>query len=193
MTSRSSDSPTERPLVLESAEIDNLLSMTLIANLGTIDDDGSIHLIPMWFLRIGNDICIPTSHHTHKYRNLRARPRASVMIDMSQQGLNLKGVLIRGKVELVDGEEGRRINRLIHLKYIMPEALSDANVSSYLSKGDDVTVKIHMDHIVSWNLAGSNAGKALQVGGWSRPLDAQGMGLVIMVYTKITNKSNRFY
>ena len=54
----------------------------------------------------------------------------------------------------------------------MPEALSDANVSSYLSKGDDVTVMIHMDHIVSWNLAGSNAGKALQVGGWSRPLDA---------------------
>lgn len=172
MTSRSSDFPTQRPLVLESAEIDNLLSMTLIANLGTIDDDGGIHLIPMWFLRIGNDICIPTSHHTHKYRNLRARPHASVMIDVSQQGLNLKGVLIRGQVELVDGEEGRRINRLIHLKYIMPEALSDANVSSYLSKGDDVTVKIHMDHIVSWNLAGSNAGKALQVGGWSRPLDA---------------------
>jgi hypothetical protein len=94
------------------------------------------------------------------------------MIDVSQQGLNLKGVLIRGQVELVDGKERRRINRLIHLKYIMPEALSDANVSSYLSKGDDVTVKIHMDHIVSWNLAGSNAGKALQVGGWSRPLDA---------------------
>jgi hypothetical protein len=94
------------------------------------------------------------------------------MIDISQQGLNLKGVLIRGQVELVDGQEARRINRLIHLKYIMPEAVSDPSVASYLSKGDDVTVKIHMDHMISWNLADSKAGKALQVGGWSRPLDA---------------------
>jgi len=76
--------------------------LTLIANLGTNDEDGAIHLIPMWFLRVENYICIPTSHHTHKYRNLRARPRASVMIDRSQAGLNLKGVLIRGHVELVE-------------------------------------------------------------------------------------------
>ena len=82
------------------------------------------------------------------------------MIDLSQAGLNLKGVLIRGHVELVEGE------------YIMPEAISDANVSSYLSKGEDVTVKVHMDHMISWNLADSKAGKALQVGGWSRPLYA---------------------
>jgi nitroimidazol reductase NimA-like FMN-containing flavoprotein (pyridoxamine 5'-phosphate oxidase superfamily) len=171
MTSHSSDVSTKKPLVLGSDEIDKILSMTLIANLGTIDNDGSIHLVPMWFLRVGNDICIPTSHHTHKYRNLLARPRASVMIDISLIGLNLKGVLVRGKVELVDGEEARRINRMIHLKYIMPEALSDTNVSSYLSKGDDITVKIHMDRLISWNLANSKAGKALYEGGWARPHD----------------------
>jgi hypothetical protein len=53
-------SSSEKPPVLGSDEIDRILSMTLIANLGTIDNDGSIHLVPMWFLRIGNDICIPT-------------------------------------------------------------------------------------------------------------------------------------
>ena len=94
------------------------------------------------------------------------------MIDISRAGLNLIGVLIRGHVELVEGEEARRINRMIHLKYIMPEAINDANVSSYLSKGDDVTVKVHMDHMISWNLANSKAGKALHLGGWSRSLDS---------------------
>ena len=54
----------------------------------------------------------------------------------------------------------------------MPEAVSDANVSSYLSKGDDVTVKVHIDHMISWNLADSKAGKALHLGGWSRQLDS---------------------
>jgi nitroimidazol reductase NimA-like FMN-containing flavoprotein (pyridoxamine 5'-phosphate oxidase superfamily) len=172
MTSRRSpDAAANKPPVLSSAEIDELLSMTLIANLATLDDDGSIHLLPMWFLRIGNDICIPTSHHTHKYRNLRARPRASVMIDVSRAGLNLKGVLIRGRVELVEREEARLINRSIHLKYVTPDALSDPIVASYLSEGDDVTVKVHMDHVISWNLADSKAGQALGIGGWFRPLD----------------------
>ena len=93
------------------------------------------------------------------------------MIDISQAGLNLKGVLIKGRVELVDGPEARRINRSIHLKYVTAEALGDAEVSSYLSEGDDVTVKIHMDRLITWNLADSIAGKAIRASGWFHPLD----------------------
>lgn len=171
MTSHSSDAAENKPPVLSPSEIDEPLSMTLIANLATIDEDGGIHLLPMWFLRMENDICIPTSRYTHKYRNLRARPRVSVMIDVSKAGLNLKGVLIRGQVELVEGEEGQRINRCIHLKYVTPDALSDPSVASYLSKGDDVTVKVHMDHLISWNLSDSKAERALSAGGWFRTLD----------------------
>lgn len=171
MTSIFPDAAENKPPVLSSVEIDDLLSMTLIANLATIDEDGGIHLLPMWFLRMENDICIPTSRHTHKYRNLRARPRASVMIDVSKAGLDLKGVLIRGQAELVEGEGAQRINRCIHLKYVTPDALSDPRVPSYLSKGDDVTAKVHMDRLISWNLSDSKAGRALGVGGWFHTLD----------------------
>jgi nitroimidazol reductase NimA-like FMN-containing flavoprotein (pyridoxamine 5'-phosphate oxidase superfamily) len=166
-----SDAAATKPPVLSSAEIDELLSKTLIANLGTLDNDGAIHILPMWFLRIDNDICIPTSSHTHKYRNLKARPHASVMIDISRAGLNLRGVLIRGQVELLYGEIAKQINHSIHLKYVTPEGLNDPEVASYLSKGDDITIKVHMDHLVSWNLSDSKAGKALSRSGWIRPLD----------------------
>ena len=171
MTGHSPDIAENKPPVLSSTEIDKLLSMTLIANLATTDDDGGIHLLPMWFLRIGRNIYIPTSHHTHKYRNLLARPRASVMIDISKAGLNLKGVLIRGRVDLINGDEARKINRSIHLKYVTLDALSNPDVASYLSKGDNVTVNVHMDHLISWNLVDSKAGRALDVGGWFRPHD----------------------
>jgi len=160
-----------KPPSLSSAEIDKILSMTLIANLATLGEDNSIHIVPMWFIRIGNDICIPTSRHTRKYKNLRARPHASVMIDISRSGLDLKGVLISGSVQLVEGEEARKINCQIHSKYVSPTGLSDPNVASYLSKGDDVTVKIHMDHVVNWNLADSKAGRALRDKGLSRQLE----------------------
>jgi hypothetical protein len=93
------------------------------------------------------------------------------MIDVSRAGLNLKGVLIRGRVDLVEGDEARRINSSIHLKYVTPDALGDPSVASYLSEGDDVTVKVRMDHVVSWNLADSKAGQVLSIGGWFRPLE----------------------
>lgn len=172
MASNSSSGHDVRTPSLTPSEIDKILSMTLIANLGTLDEDDTIHIVPMWFIRLGNDICIPTSRHTRKYKNLKARPYASVMIDISREGLDLKGALIRGPVELVEGEEARKINHQIHLKYVTEEGLNDPSVASYLSKGDDVTVRIHMEHIVNWNLADSKAGKALRVKGRSRQLDA---------------------
>ena len=72
--------------------------------------------------------------------------------------MNLKGVLIKGQVELVFGEEAQKINRLIHLKYVTQDALDDPTAASYLSKGDDVTVKVHIDRLIKWNLNDSNAG-----------------------------------
>jgi hypothetical protein len=93
------------------------------------------------------------------------------MIDISRAGLNLKGVLIKGQVELVVGEEAQKINCLVHLKYVTQDALEDPTVASYLSKGDDVTVKVHMGRLISWNLDDSNAGMALRKGGWFHLLD----------------------
>ena len=171
MVSNSNSANDVKPPSLIKAEIDKILSMTLIANLATCGKNDTIHIVPMWFIRIGNDICIPTSRRTRKYKNLRAKPHASVMIDISRAGLDLKGVLIKGAVELVEGEEARKINHQIHLKYVTPEGLREPSVASYLSKGDDVTVRIHMDDVVNWNLAESKAGIALSVKGRSRPLD----------------------
>ena len=93
------------------------------------------------------------------------------MIDISLEGLDLKGVLIRGKVELIGGEEAQLLNHKIHLKYITPEAFNDSAVANYLSNGDDITLKIHIDKLVTWNLADSMAGMAIRKGRWSRPLD----------------------
>jgi hypothetical protein len=61
---------------------------------------------------------------------------------MTPYRLNLKGVLITGRAELDYGQDARRINRSIHLKYVMPEALNDVKVASYLSEVDDITLKV---------------------------------------------------
>jgi hypothetical protein len=40
------------------------------------------------------------------------------------------------------------MNHLIHLKYVTQDVLDEPTVISYLSK-DDVTVKVHMDRLIS--------------------------------------------
>jgi nitroimidazol reductase NimA-like FMN-containing flavoprotein (pyridoxamine 5'-phosphate oxidase superfamily) len=85
-----SSSENVKPHSLSSAEINKILSMTLIANLATLGEGNTIHIVPMWFIRLGNDICIPTSRHTHKYRNLKARPYASGDDRYFARGIRLK-------------------------------------------------------------------------------------------------------
>ncbi len=59
--------------------------------------------------------------------------------------MNLRRVLIKGQVELLYAEIAKQINQSIHLKYVTPEGLNDPEVAAYLSKGDDVTIKVRID------------------------------------------------
>jgi nitroimidazol reductase NimA-like FMN-containing flavoprotein (pyridoxamine 5'-phosphate oxidase superfamily) len=176
MTSRSPDPSPEAaavmPLRLSPGEIDALLEQRLIANLASDNPGGSIHLIAMWFRRDGDRILFPTSHHTRKARNLRARPTATVMIDRSVGGLDLRGVVIRGPVQLVEGDEARRLNRSIHERYVSEDGLALEPVAAYLRAGDDLTIAIAMERVSTWNLADGEAGRALSAADAALPLDA---------------------
>ncbi len=171
MTNRSPEPTDVLPLSLSTSEIDELLEARLIANLASINPNGTVHLVAMWFRRDGDAILFPTSHHTRKARNLRRHPQATAMIDRSRAGLDLRGVQIKGTVELVEGPQARRLNRSIHERYITPLGLTDVAVAAYLSEGDDVTVRLSIDRVSSWNLADGAAGRALLGSGRAHPLD----------------------
>jgi PPOX class probable F420-dependent enzyme len=159
------------PLQLSPAEVDELLDSRLIANLASINPNGTVHLVAMWFRRDGDSILFPTSRHTRKAKNLRRDPQATAMIDRSRAGLDLRGVQIKGRVELVEGEEARRLNRSIHERYVTDLGLAQEAVAAYLSAGDDVTVRLPIERISTWNLADGAAGQALRGDGRAHPLD----------------------
>jgi PPOX class probable F420-dependent enzyme len=159
------------PLGLSADEIDALLEARMIANLASINPNGTVHLVAMWFRREGDAILMPTSSHTRKGKNLRRHPQATVMIDQSRAGLDLRGVQIKGSVELVDGPEARRLNRAIHERYVTPLGLAQAEVAAYLGTGDDLTVRVAIERMTSWNLADGPAGRALRASGHVHPLD----------------------
>ncbi len=171
MTNHSHNQPNVDPGRLEAEHLRELLSMRLIANLATYDPDGSIHLVPMWFLHWDDALLFPTSHRTRKIRNLRRRPWAAVMIHHAVTGLDLRGTLIRGEVELIEAPRSKELNRSIHSRYVTAEGLKKPEVVAYLGQGDDMTIKVAMQDVITWNLAAGSAARSLHGPGLTHPLD----------------------
>jgi PPOX class probable F420-dependent enzyme len=136
-----------------------LLAKRLIANLATLNADGSIHLVGMWFLW-DEAILFPTSHATRKARNLERDPRATVMIDDSRGGFDLRGITVVGRAEIVHGDAALELNRRIHAKYVTETGLGLEPVRRYLAT-DDVTIRVLPERVSSWDLRKTEQYRAL--------------------------------
>jgi PPOX class probable F420-dependent enzyme len=130
-----------------------------MANLATHSRDGGIHLVPMWFLWDGEAILIPTNHSTQKARNLERDPRASVMIDDSREGFDLRGITIIGNAALVRAPDSFQLNRTIHLKYVTAAERDSVKIDAYLST-DDVTIRVQPIRAFAWDLRQTSSGSA---------------------------------
>ena len=147
-----------------------LLGARLIANLATIDPDGGVHLVGMWFLWDGEALLLPTSHTTRKAKNIARDPRATIMIDDSRGGFDLRGITLVGRAELLDGDDALATNRRIHLKYVTERGRDLEPVDRYLAT-DDVTIRFVPERVSAWNLRDTEQGQALLAEQEFHPLD----------------------
>src|SRR5919199_3605516 len=88
--------------ILTSALARELLSSRLVAYLATLNPNGTPHVVGMWFVWDGQALLLPTSRKTRKAKNLLRDPRATVSIDDSRGGFDLRGLTIIGRAETVD-------------------------------------------------------------------------------------------
>jgi PPOX class probable F420-dependent enzyme len=146
--------------ILTSALARELLSSRLVAYLATLNRDGTPHVVGMWFVWDGEALLLPTSRKTRKARNLLQDPRATVTIDDSRGGLDLRGVTIIGRAEIVDAPRSLELNRAIHRKYVTDRGLALDPVRHYLG-GDDVTIRLLPERVSAWDLRETPQGRAL--------------------------------
>jgi PPOX class probable F420-dependent enzyme len=146
--------------VLKDELVGALLRARLIANLATVDPDGSAHVVGMWFLWEGGRLLLPTNRRTRKAKNVARDARVTVMIDDSRGGLDLRGVTLVGRAELLGGPEALELNRRIHLKYLTERGRDLEPVDRYLST-DDVTICLTPVRVSSWDLRRTPAGHEL--------------------------------
>jgi PPOX class probable F420-dependent enzyme len=138
----------------------DLLADRLIASLATLNGDGSIHVVPMWYLWDGEALLIPTNHATRKAKNLERDPRATVMIDDSRGAFEICGITLVGTVEIVRAPQSFELNRRIHLKYVTERGLALEPVRGYLST-DDIALRFLAERMSSWDMRGTERARAL--------------------------------
>lgn len=126
------------------------------ATLATQDADGSLHQAPVWYLFRDETLFVGTSSFTHKYRNVAARPTASLLVDIRTPGAE-RWVAASGPVTILRGEDSQRIVSAIHERYLTPDARQDPRVGPIFAGGDDVTLCITPAKWRSWQAADLDA------------------------------------
>jgi len=129
-------------------EIDDVLAQRLSAAVGTINDDGSVHLAFVIFLFEDGKLYLETSSTTRKARNAAARATVSMLVQGTAASGRHLMVAAEGAARVLTGEQAHAANHRLRAKYIKPEAL-DA-IDRAWGRFDDVTIEISPARWRSW-------------------------------------------
>jgi PPOX class probable F420-dependent enzyme len=152
------------PLVRE------LLASRLIAVLSTLEPDGSVHAVPMWFATHGDDVILATSARSRKARNVERDPRATLVVHDSRPGSEVCGVSIRGRVEIIHAPGARPLVELVHRRYVTDAGAALSETRAFLAF-DDVALRLVPERAFTWDERGNPATRALRDSGGAYPLE----------------------
>jgi PPOX class probable F420-dependent enzyme len=155
--------------VLSDGLVCELLAGRSIAVLATVEADGAVHAVPLWFALHERRIVFATGSASRKVRNLERDPRATVVVHDSRAGLDVCGASIRGRVELVRGDAAGALVDLVHARYVSEAGLALPAAREFLS-GDDVGLVLWPESAFTWDERGNPAAAALRAQAAALPL-----------------------
>jgi PPOX class probable F420-dependent enzyme len=89
---------------LERDEADKYLRDSRRIVLATNGHDGCPHLVAMWYVVKDGDLLMTTYGKSQKALNIKRDPRASVLAESGDQYDQLKGLMLRGRAEVIEGD-----------------------------------------------------------------------------------------
>ncbi len=87
---------------LDQQEIDDFLTNGHTLIVSTVDKDGYPHSTPVWYLYIDGQIYFRVRKPSLKTKNLLRNPKVCVLVETGDRWVDLKSVMIRGRVEVMD-------------------------------------------------------------------------------------------
>lgn len=138
-------------IVMSQEEIDEFLLGRRSMTMSTINKDGSIHSIAMWYGFLEGCVAIESKAKAQKVMNLRRNPNLTMLVEDGETYETLRGVTLIGRAEIV--EDPDRVFELgvsVFSRYFAPytEEMKPA-VDMMLNKR--VVVKLNVERTISWD------------------------------------------
>lgn len=159
----SGDGVLNDPLILE------LLGKRLVGVFATLNRDGTIHAVPMWFAFHERSILLATGSRSAKAANLQVDSRSTLVIHDSRPGFEVCGVSMVGDAEIVRGVDAHSLVRRVHRRYVDESIHMPRAVTSFL-ESDDVAVRFRPHSAFTWDQRDTEANVALRAAAGARSL-----------------------
>lgn len=134
-------------------EVDAFLQQRHSMTMCTLNADGSIHAVAMWYGFLEGEIAFETKAKSQKVKNLRRDPRITVLVEDGETYEELRGVTIRGTAEIVEIEEQDRIFELgvsVFSRY-QGEYTEEMKPFVEVMLNKRIVVKLIPEKVVTWD------------------------------------------
>ena len=127
-------------------------------SLATIGPDGYPHLVAMSYGLDNGDIVMTSYGRAQKVVNIRREPRAAIMVESGTAYDKLKGVMVRGRAEIIEGADAviaamRQVVAHTSRAAGSPRAADSIEISEGYRRqaAKRVVIRIHPDKWASWD------------------------------------------
>ncbi len=153
---------TRKAIRMTQAEAREWLEKGDNCSLATIDRDGYPHLVAMAYAVDNGDIVMTSFGKAQKVLNLRRNPHAAVMVESGKAYHMLKGVMVRGRAEIIEDTD-----KVLEVLSLVSRRMMRASGSRPQQKGEEtndpitqqarglaakrVVIRIHPEKWASWD------------------------------------------
>lgn len=131
-----------------------ILDHARYAILGTVNPDGSVHLVPVMFRLDAGRIFVQTSAATRKVRNV-ARCQEATVLAQDPRVNGEAWVSGTGPAEVVEGAAAAELGRRLRARYLTE--LGERELGSVLAQYDDTSIVVTPERWMSWDTGTYNA------------------------------------
>ena len=97
---------------------DEFLKKQKILHFGTIDENDSPHIVPVWYMYSAKKFYVGTNTKTQKAKNIKVHKKVSFCVDVGVNAPNIFGVMGQGRAKLLKEKAiVRKIAKKILLRY----------------------------------------------------------------------------
>ena len=138
-------------VVMSPEEIDAFIHERRPMTMCTLNHDGSIHAVAMWYGFLEGSVAIETKGKSQKAVNLRRDPRITCMFEDGDVYEELRGVELVGRAELIDDPDRMWALGVDLFERYYGGYNEEMRPMVELMLNKRIVAKVHVERTVSWD------------------------------------------